>query len=230
MSNLWTVIPAAGESKRFREAGYSTPKPLLRLKSTKNEEGYMVEHVISELPAWIRAGVIIALPGHFDKPSALHERTMPIYNSIGQADTVYRVVKTLPDNDQVLVLDCDMILKSSDIIHLVELLSIYDVTVAVTETFDPNASRVDQVPFPIRFVEKEPISKWGIVGARAFKRADLLSVALERTFDRCQQRHQEPYLSMAMNPYPGNKFAHIVTEFIDLGTPERVKEAGWEIL
>jgi len=230
VSNIWTVIPAAGESKRFREAGYSMPKPLLRIKSPAGEEAYMVQHVIADLPSWLRAGVVIALPSHLDKPIDLEERTISIPHTIGQADTVYQAIKTLPDNDLVLVLDCDMILKSEDILKLVELLNIYDVTVAVTETFDPNASRVDQVPFPSRFVEKEPISKWGIVGARAFKSAAVLSVALERTFDRCTARHQEPYLSMAMNPYPGSKFAHVITDYIDLGTPERIKEAGWEIL
>jgi len=230
MSNIWTVIPAAGESRRFKDAGFVTPKPLLTLKSKSGEIGYMVQHVIADFPAWLRAGVIVALPEGFPKPIDLQERVVSIEHTTGQADTVYQVVKTLPDDDSVLVLDCDMILKTKDILTLVEMINVYDVTIAVSETFDPNASRVDSIPFPTRFVEKEPISQWGIVGGRAFKKAGLLTQALKKTLDRCVDRHQEPYLSLAINPYPGSKFAHVITDYIDLGTPERIKEAGWEIL
>lgn len=230
MSNLWTIIPAAGESKRFKEFGYQTPKPLLRLKSKSGETGYMVQHVISDLSSWIRAGVIIALHEGVDKLQDLEERVMFVSQTTGQADTVYQIVKTLPDNDNVLILDCDMVLLTTDILLLIKMIQIYDVSIAVAETFDPNSSRVDQIPFPTRFVEKENISQYGIVGARCFKNARLLTIALKRTLEKCEDRHIEPYLSLAINPYPGIKFAHLITEYVDLGTPQRIMEAGWEIL
>lgn len=229
MTKLVVVILAAGESRRFKEAGYSLPKPLLRLKNPKGEEGRMIDHLVAEFPDWLFASVIVALPKG-TSPGTLGSRIMYIEHTTGQADSAYQIVKTLPDNNNVILLDCDMILNIKDILLLIEMIKIYDVSIAVAETFDPNSSRVDQIPFPTRFVEKENISQYGIVGARCFKNAKLLTHALKKTLERCEEKHVEPYLSLAINYYPGIKFAHLITEYVDLGTPQRIKEAGWEIL
>lgn len=225
MSDLWVVIPAAGESRRFKEAGYQTLKPLLTLKSPEGYISTMLGHVIKSLPAYPHH-LIIALP--FGAKFIYDDvAKIEIARTRGQADSLFQVVQGVPSNDQVLVLDCDMLLKPKDLMLLVGLLQIYDISVAVTETFDPNASRVDEVPIPTRFVEKQPISQWGIVGARGFRNAGILTEALRKTLEETKE---EPYLSMAMNNYPGTKIAHVITEYIDFGTPERIKEAGWEIL
>jgi dTDP-glucose pyrophosphorylase len=242
MSDLWIVIPAAGESRRFKEAGYDTPKPLLVLKPVVNIvpefqiSRKMIEHVVNELPLQLSPHLICAgIPLQYLNQDLLDVRTpnikyIGLEKTTGQAESVLKLTEHLPVEDSVLVLDCDMILRDHDIVRLVEMLSIYDVSIAVTKTFDPNASRVDQIPYPTRFVEKEPISEYGIVGARAFKNIGLLNKALKRTLERCKTVNQEPYLSMAINHYPGVKFAHLITDYVDLGTPERIKEAGWEII
>lgn len=227
MSNLRIIIPAAGESRRFKDAGYETPKPLLNLRAPDGRIGIMLSHVIRSIPNNLYPGLIVALPGNVKIPGNLTGHTTPIYSTRGQADTVYQVASKLLPHDRVLVLDCDMILQQEDVAVLVNMLKIYTVTIAVTETFDPNASRVDTIPFPTRFVEKEPISQWGIVGARAFSRADSLVSSLKTLLDSTKE---EPYLSTAINYHPGNKFAHVITKFTDLGTPDRVKENGWKIL
>lgn len=226
-SNLWTVIPAAGQSKRFKDAGYSVIKPLLKLKDPDNSVDLMINFVIDTAPE--PRYVIVALPSEVDTRSESF-KVCEIEKTTGQADTILQVIKTLPPEDQVLVLDCDMLLELKDINLLVELISVYDCTIAVTETFDPNSSRVDKVPFPTRFVEKEPISQYGIVGARAFNSIGKLIDALKRTVYDCNLIGTEPYLSMALNHYFGTKYAHIITDFVDLGTPDRIKESGWSIV
>jgi len=213
MSKPLVIIPSAGRSQRFIDAGYVVPKSLLQLKAPDGKIGTMVDFVKDSVPKGLEIDVIY----HLEK-------------TIGQADTVYQSLKDFPVDDSCLILDCDTILKTTDIQKLIDLLEIYDVSLAVAETFDPNASRVDQIPFPTRFVEKENISQYGIIGARAFKNIGLLSIALKRTMDRCAIRSAEPYLSMAINHYPGTKFAHLITQFTDLGTPQRIKESEWEIL
>lgn len=45
MSDLWIVIPAAGESRRFKEAGYSIPKPCLCIKNREGEVTAMINHI-----------------------------------------------------------------------------------------------------------------------------------------------------------------------------------------
>jgi len=225
MSDLWIVVPAAGESRRFKEAGYTIPKPFLMI----DDEGLvmtMIGHVLYDINHYekILVGLSNLAPDDFEFPSILIE------NSIGQADTVYRMLSCLPQEDSVLVLDCDMILEADDIQKMMDFLKNYDVVIAVAESFNPNASRVDQVPFPTRFVEKEPISQYAIVGARAFKNIGLLKKALERTLDRYKKIGQEPYLSVAINHYPGTKYAHQITKYTDWGTPEAVKSSGAKIV
>ena len=230
-NNLYILIPAAGESRRFLDEGYINPKPLLSLQSKDGVKGRMLDFVIDSIMS--DDPIIVALPQAAEDQYENDKRRIEIQyveKTKGQADTIYQMVKELPESDSCLILDCDMVLQATDIDRIIEMIGIYDVSIAVTETFDPNASRIDQVPYPTRFVEKEPISQWGIVGARAFKRIGPLKNALKRIMDRCSTINREPYLSMAINHYPGIKFAHIVKNFVDLGTPERIKEAEWEIL
>jgi NDP-sugar pyrophosphorylase family protein len=164
------------------------------------------------------------------KPFDSRADVIHIEKTTGQADTIYQTVKNFMPTTPVIVADCDMILSLEDMVTIRKLLGIYDMVVAVTETFDPNASRVDQVPHPNRFVEKEPISQWGIVGVRAFNKAYLLKDALLTTLNDCKHRGVEPYISMAMNYYPGTRYAYVVRGFQDWGTPERLKESGAEIV
>ncbi len=231
MSNLWRVVLAAGESKRFKEAGYTTPKPFLRIRDSIGLSMPMIVHVVSNLPPvgdkdFYRT--VVALP--IGTEYGFGPTTKYIETTKGQADTVLQIVKNLPHEDSILVLDCDTILQTKDIQKLIEMNSVYGVTLAVTETFDPNVSRVDQVPFPTMFVEKEPISQYGIIGARCFRSNLLLIEALEEVMKECAETGKEPYLSMALNHYPGTKFALVIDKFEDWGTPERIKESGAEII
>lgn len=226
MSNIITVIPAAGESRRYREAGYPTIKPLLTVRNKYGAVGSMLHHV--EQSALTET--IVALPAQVMKPIDSISRVVAIFRTIGQADTVYQLVRSLPPSEAVVVMDCDMILGIGDVHTLMQYLELYDMVVAVTESFDPNASRVDTVPFPTRFIEKEPISQWGIVGVRAFRKAGMLANALQITIQNCIKFDTEPYLSTAMNNYPGTKYAHVIQNYQDWGTPERLRESGAEII
>lgn len=229
-SHLHVVIPAAGESRRFLDQGYLTPKPFLQVK-VGDDSRMMVEHVINSLSDIIHHSFItVAVHDEVYRRITPFVNTCIVSKTIGQADTIYQVVKHFSPEDKVLVLDCDMVLATEDLRYLVDLLGVYDVSIAVTETIDPNSSRVDQVPFPTRFVEKEGISQWGIVGARAFKNAGYLTDALKRVIDRSIGRSVEPYLSTAINHYPGEKYAHVIKNYMDWGTPERLLKSGAHIV
>lgn len=223
--HLWVVIPAAGKSKRFQDAGYMTPKPLLKVKLGGKTQT-MLEHVVDSIPPYMK-DIVIAVPAGVDHP--LNTAYKVIEETVGQADTILQALSDLPAQDRVLILDCDMILHTEDLERMVRLLEVYDATIAVTRTFDPNASRVDTIPFPTKFAEKEPISEWGIVGARAFKSIGDLVTALNYTMVYCDHTGVEPYLSMAINSYPGSKYALEIMDFYDLGTPERLRESGAQI-
>jgi len=223
MSNILAYIPAAGESQRYRAAGYSIPKPWLNIRYHEMT-ARMVEHVRYRFP--INTHTVVGVqPKYMDLvPKELNP--FPIPQTIGQADTVYRFVKHCHSGKSIIIADCDMLLLTADISRMIRYLEFYDVVIAVTQTFDPNASRVDQVPHPQLVIEKEPISEWGIVGVRVFRDVSILTSALEVTLEECKAGGIEPYLSMAINHYPGLKFAHIVHDFVDWGTPDRLLASG----
>lgn len=234
MAKVWIVILAAGQSKRFKDVGYTTPKPCLMIRSPRNTRS-MLAHVIDSLPMkyWLNSAdsIVVGLPVGVDPPHDLAtDNIVRIKKTKGQADTLLQIVKTLPETDSVLVMDCDTILNEDDVSTVINLLNVFDVVTAVIDTFDPNMSRVDSVPFPTYFAEKEPISVHGIVGIRGFKSIGALKIALYATLDICRVNEKEPYATTAMNLYKGKKFAHTIHKFVDLGTPERVRNAGWEIL
>lgn len=233
-SNLWIVIPAAGESKRFQEAGHLTPKPFLKIQDKTGLTMRMIIHVVSSLPPMSKEAfdrIIIGYPYGYevkhDPRLSIYTKLREIKHTTGQADTVHQLIKDLPADDRVMVLDCDMILTTPDLRIIMEFCASWDQVVAVAETFDPNASRVDQIQFPTRFVEKQPISIYGIMGARSFKNIGLLRRALDMAL---RETTTEPYLSTAMNYYPGRAWAHLITEYIDWGTPERIRESGAQIV
>lgn len=229
-SNLYVIILAAGESKRFKEKGYTQCKPLLPI-TYAGATLSMLSWVILTLGE-IREpfNLLIAYPANLPLPviELAQSSYVLIRETRGQADSLRQALAYVPENSRVLVLDCDMVLKRSDIQTLLDLLQTSDISIAVTETFDPNASRVDTVPFPTRFVEKEAISQWGIVGARAFKNSTLLIEALDEVL-YLGNLHVEPYLSTAINYYPGTKVAHIVSDYLDWGTPDRLENTGARI-
>lgn len=221
---LWTLIPAAGESRRFKEAGYEIPKPLLKLQSPEGVLKTMLGHVVCSLPNTMRDNVVVALKEGMSNPT--DTRTVWVENSKGQADTVRQVLKTLPESDRLLVLDCDMLLSANAIHEICSVGLVYDGVIGVTQSFDPNASRINKFPFPTFVVEKEPISEWAIISARYFRHIGLLHKAIKNV----KACYGEMYLSGVYNFYPNRLIAVNVGSYVDFGTPERVEASGWRIV
>jgi hypothetical protein len=223
MSRTVVLIPAAGSSLRYAKEGYTEPKQILTIRYNNTIKS-MLAHVEESVRDF---GVVIGMKTGVRIPGDLRGMVAEIDETKGQADTISQMLQYVPPASPIIVVDCDMILRAEDILTLDRLVCSYDVAVAVTKTFDPNASRINTFPYPTVFAEKEPISEYGIVGARAFRSAELLRVALAKLLSSTMT---EPYLSTAINFYPGRKIAHEVTSFLDWGTPERLRETGAEIL
>lgn len=215
------LIPAAGASTRFLQEGYKTPKPALKIrKPNGGPVRTMLRHVQDTIP--LNYECLFGLNTHTD-PDCCDGNKWLIRETSGQADTVRQMLNYFKEDRPVLIQDCDMLLDQVVVTLMGRLLEVYDMTVAVTKTFDPNASRVDQIPFPTFFVEKEPISEWGIVGVRGFKSSNALKAALDRAL---REVEGEVYLSHAMNYVPGSKVAIMVRDFTDWGTPARLASTG----
>lgn len=222
------LVLGAGESKRFRDKGIRIPKPLLNIDFL-GKTASMLSHVQDGIPESLE--ILTVLAEGYDPPNDIRGGVIHIRPTRGQAETVYRVLSIIKEDRPVLVHDCDMLLDALDVGALVDWLEKYAMTVAVTETFDPNASRVDKIPYPDVFVEKQPISKWGIVGARGFASSkeiiQCIEIELRKNINTIDY---EPYLSEAMNHIPGMALAHQISDFVDWGTPERIYESGAKIV
>lgn len=224
---FWAVIPAAGSSRRFAEAGYDKIKPLLRVRRATGENASMLAHVASAVPSGMHIIVVLPLGQEVPADVASSVQVARVPRTLGQADTVRRVVRDLPPDDGVLCLDCDTLMRREDVGAVVNaVIEQYDVAVAVASCDDPEMSRVDQVPHPTLFVEKCRISRWGMISARAFGSAEELSRVLDEIVEEDERAGVEPYLSGALNRYPGNKFAHEVTWWQDWGTPQKLRSTG----
>lgn len=218
------IILAAGQSKRFQDRGFKTPKPLLEI-DYMDYSASMLAHVQRHIPEGME--ILTVLREGMDPPNDIRGGVIHITETRGQAESLYRVISVMREDRPILVHDCDMLLDVLDIHLLMNKLDHYPITVAVTETFDPNASRVDKIPFPDLFVEKQPISRWGIIGARGFDSHKELTKCIEIELRRnINTVDYEPYLSEAMNHFGGQPYALQITDYVDWGTPERIIESG----
>ena len=233
MSNISVIILAAGDSRRFAVMGYDTPKPFLTIDYA-GQKCSMLGHVLLRVEKFANS-VLVVTRMNQELPSDIYNIHCPLDHlqvnfTLGQADTLRKALVGLPEQS-VMVLDCDMLLPEHDLEYLAAATDLYEVAVAVARTFDPNASTVDQIPFPTQFREKECASEWGIVGARAFRSVKHLRAALEEYVVYCGiYLHSEPFLTPAINYIKGKKFAHVVGDYVDWGTPQRLQESGAVII
>lgn len=227
------VVLAAGESRRFAEAGYRVPKPLLPISRTGTGEkpAAMVTHVMRAVERAVDSlatewwGWVAVPPRGELRPGNRRMSVVEVGDSRSQVETLVRVLPGLPEEAPVLVLDCDTLLSPAVMEQLLAHVmgGRYQAALAVTANLDDaNMSRPDSAPHPQRFAEKRlGFSPWGVVGARAFHHVGtLLEVALKA---------HEDYLTPLFNHYPGAKVTQDAGEWVDWGTPERLVAQGWQI-
>jgi len=224
------IVPAAGTSRRFRDAGYATPKPDLVIEFN-GEKKKMLDWVLDEIPFSAVGPVVIAAHPHSVGPDAPH-CSIVVHNSRGQAHAVLCALDaTTPErfaDVPVLVMNCDMVICLEDIVRTCEQVSYNsaDVGILTTESKSEAYSYVNSFPFPTRFAEKRAISAHAMVGAWAFRSSRQLRDALQFV---CRN-HNEPYLSAALAKMSAVfKCAH-ASSFLDWGTPESIAASGARIV
>lgn len=217
---LWLLIPAAGESQRFKDNGHIVRKPFLEVRSAPGRVRSMLAHVLESAP-WTRT--IVALPyGHALPRDVRGCDVLQIVRTASQIDTVRQMLQHVPMNDSVLVMDCDTVMVPEDLAAMMAYDA--DVVIAVAESSDPEMSRVDAVPFPSRFEEKPSGLRYGVISARMFKEAGALDNAISQndgSFSNILRYYRET---------GGTTRAHLVTAWQDWGTPDKLRATGAEII
>lgn len=223
------IIPAMGASERFRTVS-AKPKALLELRDADSEES-MISRILSRMPPGVEPMVVC--PASWAEEFAGYgvDTVGLSWKTRGQADTIRYALRLLDlGNEPVLVHNCD-VLFSREVIEIVSLAKRN--TIVVFPDPDPLVEPppygyVDDPWVVARLAEKERLSKWAIAGLWRFGNAKTLLACIEETLS-CVPNELEISLSRVI-PKFGAIRGFPILHHVDLGTPEAVRAAGFEII
>ena len=236
---IWALIPAAGESRRFRDAGFRRPKPLLRIRHPELGDRTMLGYALDAVPSELLR--LVALPTSisnedYDSRVRYEDCTrIFIEKTEGQGHTIAQMCAWFPREQPVLIVNCDVVFREIDLWGILSRLRAdgpggggYDAVIACRRSDDPALSYIDHFPIPTRFYEKEvQSSHMAMSGAWAFSS----SVELIRAYELARRKERgEVYLSHMMNHYRGTRVALELPAPVDFGTPEAVRACGAEVV
>lgn len=218
------IILAAGQSKRFQDAGYKTPKPFLPIE-WRGSTRLMVIHVVNSLPKQLTKLTIAVPPGYKNEIYSPRAYCIEVEGTKGPAHTLQKVLYRLPDMESTLVLDSDVINHHLDLYGLTKEPVC---SVLVSPSKDPSYSYVNKVGYFDQIVEKEVISEHAVRGAYFIPRLHISEFML--ALDKIVEEKDEPYISHVFNDMLGDKYALQTTYIpVDWGTPEAIQASGARI-
>lgn len=226
-SHVNVLIPAAGGSRRFAEAGISLPKGLIRFRWRQSAPRTMIEHVACRdnrlsQSAHFYVGMSDSL-GVDPRWNACPMPKVDVGHTRGQAETVLRMLRALKiDDEPVLVLnsDCGFTYPLSTFIMQA---GAFVGAALVFQSASRAYSYVRGMPLFYSAQEKEPISRWAMAGAYFFPRAGVLREAIERQIGANHQHAGEFYLSGSLTYMVGEEMLAVPMEreqWHCWGTPE----------
>jgi hypothetical protein len=209
------IILAAGQSKRFLEAGYKIPKPFLTIEWRGTAKS-MLGHVINSIPLGFPISVAVPAGWRVDIEDV---EVIEIADTIGPAHTLRQMIRN--DQDSLVVMDVDIINTTND---LMMLLSLPSSGVLVSVSLNPAYSYVTNLGSFYRIKEKQRISPYAVRGAYFICQRDIREFidCLDRVIDARSEPFSgsEPYISHALDLLSTSKFALKTTyDPIDWGTP-----------
>jgi hypothetical protein len=202
-SPLTVLIPAAGSSQRFVDAGIAQPKGLIRFAWGEGKPQTMVENVsrgISTARRWI--GVSKGNDWH-----GIGIDVVTTGETEGQAETLHKMIHLIGlCNEPVLILnsDCGFTYPLSVFVRQAQNFS---AAALVFRSRSRAYSYVDGMPVFRSAQEKNPISRWAMAGAYYWRSATELSAALVEQHMAGAKHGEEYYLSGAFDYMDGAMLA-----------------------
>ena len=213
------IVPAAGKSQRFADAGIEGHKALIKFH-WRNHHGTMFDHILRDLEKdhliWIGVNGLDVF--------TVRDYVVDVGLTEGQADTVHRMLLKLNKNGPVLVLNCD-----AGFDYPLELFEQQCMSTGLAYgalVFPGNEERqysyVDNYPLFLSAAEKNPISSWAMAGAYWFSSSKELASVFEHQFLNGTKHSGEFYLSgtFQMMRGPGLAVAMERKQLHVWGTPE----------
>lgn len=198
------LIPAAGLGSRYINRGFKLQKPLIEL-----ENKTLIEHAISSLN--IEGNYIFVIRkidnnSNIELIKALRNiqpecKVIEIdYITEGSASTCYLAKEFIDNNDELIISNCDQILKWDSKKYL-EYSSNYDCSVLTYKSNEDKNSfiKTDENNIGIEIREKEVISDNALVGVHYFKKGSDFIKSYEYIFKNNIKFKNEYYVSTVCN-------------------------------
>ena len=234
MTNI--VIPMAGEGKRFKDAGYTTPKPFIEANGKT-----MLETSLESLYFGDARFILIARSDHLIGYEHVMERIGKKYPTVvltvdklteGMASTVLLAKDSINNNDPLLIGACDQTVDvaTQEFIEDARHRNL-DGSLMTFHATDVKWSfvKIDDAGYVVEVKEKEPISTHANVGLYYFARGKDFVNSAKEMIAQADKSKNEFYVAPVYN-YLVAQGAKVGIYEIDsshmhgLGTPEDLEE------
>ena len=231
-ASLNIVVPAAGNSVRFKDAGIEIPKPLIELVRPGRGRGTMLEHA---LQPWMgtKDGVKITVGCQYGEDAKEFQARLPRWIDVcgmkptkGQASTVFNVASTFEGGTPLLVINSDVGIDYPLDIFATQCQA-FHAGALVFPSCDERYSFIDEYPLFDKPVEKRNISGLAMSGATYFASTNLFLDSFKRHEESNTRHNGELYLSETLGFCPGRKLAVAAqaNQLHQWGTPSEVRDA-----
>lgn len=220
--SLKIIIPAAGEGRRFAQAGYKIPKPFLPLPNDKP----MLQEIIDR--AWTCRPEEVIVLGRAEHEERGRELKQCVWSNVhetteGAADTVALADVYMDPADRVLVVNSDNFVKTD-----LRLLPAFGRHCSAMFVFEASGSKWSYAKLGpdgchiVKVAEKKEISHYATAGFYYFSRWSEYRTAWAKMRAVDDRTNGEFYLAPVYNYLDAPRMAFIIPSdhFIGMGTPE----------
>jgi dTDP-glucose pyrophosphorylase len=223
------IIPAAGEGKRFKDAGYTQPKPLIPVNGQPMIRAALDCFWLQDCGDWNFEAVVISQKDAGISDGAI---TNIVLNDItcGPACTVLKA-KGFFDNDPLIITNCDQIILDQWVMDMADFARIHnpDVILGCFISTSPKNSyvRLNDEGQIIEVREKEVISNIATNGLHWFRRGSDFVRGAEKMIEADDRVNGEFYIAPSVN-YLIAEGLKVMPFFFNLhfpvGTPEDLQK------
>lgn len=239
MRSLHIVMPMAGEGSRFKNAGWTTPKPLIELKgkplfvraieSVKVEGAQMKYSFIVRQEHIDKYGIDKSIKAILPEANVF---SVP-QTTRGAVETCLMAESAIAEDDAVVVMDCDLEFHSERYRELIaNALSDKNAKGGALVSFESEEPRysyaeVDGDGRVLRTAEKEVISRHALCGAYFFASGREFKTIAHRLLSEPVMEKPELYVSLLYNYLLRDNLPVWLVQmemYRSYGTPEELKQ------
>ena len=247
MNSPQLIIPMSGLGKRFIQAGYLLPKPLIPVRGKP-----IIEHVLNMYPGWDDV-IFVANENHLSDPNLKLEETLKSLcpssriraiasHNLGPSYAVLQVRDMIDEERPVVVNYCDFSGKFNLQEFKSELVS-NDATLLTYTGFHPHMLRSTKFAYVAKFPDgsvsdiqeknsytTDPMNEEASAGAYGFKNGKILIEAIQTQIKNNYSFNEEFYTSLTIKPIlesQGKVSSVLMESFYQWGTPEDLADFNY---